>query len=198
MRDFRRFIPYRDRPLCFIDIEGTGTNPQIHEVTEIGIRHEKLGGICIQIKPEHIENAEPEALRISGYNTADWIGSKPLRKTWDKIAPYIDGATIVGHNIQGYDVPMLKGNLERIGISHDDFFRDTIDTMSLARLFLVPLGLNMLGMKSCMKFIGESYEGAHNAYEDAIFAEKLYTFITGNLKWHGRNQDGKTIQESLF
>jgi len=197
MRSFKRFIPYRDRPLCFIDIEGTGTNPNIHEVTEIGIHHSKKGGFCIQIQPEHISNAEPEALKISRYNAADWIDAKPLRFCWEKVLPFIENSTIIGHNIHGYDIPMLRGNLDRLGISHDDLFRDTIDTMSLARAFLVPIGLNMIGMKSCMKFIGEEYSGAHNAYEDTLFAEKLYNFIMDNLKWHGK-LDGKAIQESLF
>lgn len=196
MREFRRFIPYRDRPLCFMDVETTGTKPGLHEVTEVGIRHEKLGDICIQIAPKYMDRAEPEALKISGYNTADWVDAESFKNAIPKIIPYLEDATVVAHNAS-FDVSMMQGNFEIAGLSHGNYFRDVIDTMALARVFLVPLGLNMLSMKACMKFMGEEYEGAHNAHEDAVFCEKLYRYITENLKWHGI-RDGKRIQESLF
>ena len=196
MSQFRRFVPYRDRPRCFLDIETTGTKPGYHEVTEVGFRHEKKGGLCLQIAPQHIERADAEALKISRYNTADWVDSKPFRDLVPKITEYVEDATIIAHNAM-FDIPMLQGEYDALGLDRDHLFRDVIDTMALAREFLVPLGLNLLRLESCMKFIGESYEGAHNAYEDALFCEKLYRHITDNLKWHGRLA-GKRIQEPLF
>lgn len=196
MRQFRRFVPYRDRPRCFLDIETTGTKPGFHEVTEIGFRHEEKGGLCLQIAPQHIKRAEAEALKISRYNTADWVSARPFKDTVPKITEYVENATVIAHNAS-FDVSMLQGEYEALGLDHDHLFRDVIDTMAFAREFLVPLGLNRLSMEACMKFIGESYEGAHNAYDDTIFVEKLYRYITQNLKWHGRI-DGKRIQEALF
>lgn len=197
MRQFRRFKPYRDRPLCFFDVESTGLKPGYHEVTEVGFRHAVKGPLCLQIAPRHMDRAEADALRISGYNSADWAEAKPFKQNAARITEYLDGATLVGHNVSQFDVPMLSSEYERAGLDHDDLFRDVVDTQQLARTFLVPLGLKQLNMKSCMAFIGEEYEGAHNAYEDAIFAEKLYKFIVENLKWHGR-KDGKRIQEDMF
>lgn len=196
MRTFRRFTPYRDRALCFLDVETTGTKPGFHEVTEIGLRHTEKGGLCLQIAPHHIERAEQEALQKSGYNTADWANAKPFDSLVPKITEYIEDATIVAHNAP-FDVSMLQGEYDSACLSHDELFRDVIDTMALARIFLVPLGLNLLNLQSCMKFIGVEYEGGHNAYEDTVFCEKLYRYIIENLKWHGRNK-GKRIQEGLF
>jgi DNA polymerase-3 subunit epsilon len=197
MRHHRRFKPYRDRPLCFLDIETTGTKPGYHEVTEIGFRHTEKGGLCIQIAPRHMERAEPEALKISGYNTSDWVDAKPFRMSAPRITEFLRDATLIGHNIIKFDIPMLSGEYESNQLDSDGLFRDAIDTMVLARTFLVPLGLNMLNLGACMKFIGESYDGAHTAFEDAGFAQKLYLHITKNLKWHGK-QNGKRIQEDLF
>lgn len=196
MRQFRQFVPYRERPLCFLDCETTGTKPKYHEVTEIGLRHSKKGGLCLQIAPRHMERAEPDALAISRYNTSDWADAKEFRYVASRISEYIEDATIICHNAP-FDVSMLQGEYDMAGIDHDHMFRDVICTMALARTFLVPLGLNKLNLGSCMKFIGESYEGAHSAYDDTLFAEKLYTYILKNLKWHGR-VDGKVIQENLF
>jgi DNA polymerase III epsilon subunit-like protein len=92
---------------------------------------------------------------------------------------------------------MTKAVYEMHGLDHGHLFRDVIDTMSLARLFLVPLGLKRVSLRACMEFIGEGYEDAHNAHADAVYCEKLYNFIMGNLKWHGK-QEGKRIQEQLF
>lgn len=198
MQQFKRFTPYRDRPLCFLDVETTGLKPRYHEVTEIGLHHEKKGGLCLQIAPRYMQRAEPEALRVSGYNAADWANANPFGDSVAQITEYLDGATLIGHNAP-FDVAMLQGEYESLGLSHNDLFRDVIDTKALARQFLVPLGLNLIGLKACMNFIGvEDYDRrAHNAYEDALFAKRLYEFIDGNLKWHGL-RNGKQIQDSLF
>ena len=197
MKQFRSFVPYRKRPFCFFDIETTGLKPGYHEITEIGFRHTEKGGLCLQIAPQYMERAEPEALQKSGYNTADWAEARPFKDNAAKIAEFLEDATIVGHNAAGFDVPFLKAEYESAGLDHDHLFRDVVDTQALARVHLVPMGLNLVRMEACMKFMGVEYVGAHNAYEDAVFAEKLYQFITENLKWHG-HREGKRIQEALF
>jgi DNA polymerase III subunit epsilon len=197
MRTFERFVPYRERPLCFCDIETTGTTPGVHEVIEIALKHQKLGAFTTQICPEHLDRAQPEALSIARYNTADWVGAPTFREAAPKISEYFADATIVGHNFIGFDVPMLKGNYEMCGLSHRGLFRDVIDTMMLARVFLVKEGLNRLNMEACRKFFGKNYEGAHTAWEDCEFAEELYNDIMDRLRWHG-DRGGKKIQETLF
>lgn len=193
---FRRFVPYRNRPFCFLDVETTGTKPGYHEVTEIGLRHSEKGGLCLQIAPRHIERAQEEALVVSRYNSADWVEAKEFRHEVGRITEFLEDATIVAHNAP-FDVSMIHGEYDMAGLERGHLLRDVIDTMALARAFLVPLGLNRIGMGACMKFIGESYDGAHNAYDDTIFVEKLYKFIIKNLKWHGR-VNGKRVQEDLF
>lgn len=197
MKAFRPFKPYRDRPLCFLDVETTGTSPGFHEVTEVGLRHTKKGALCLQIQPQNLDRAEPEALKISRYNTSDWAEALSFREALPKFIGHLEDVTIVGHNIWGYDVPMLQGEFDMHSLDHSYLFRDIIDTMILARMFLVPLGLKRVGLGSCMKFIGEDYDDAHNAYADVLYCEKLYRYIESNVKWHGE-RDGKRIQEKLF
>ena len=199
MNGFRPFKPYRFRPLCFYDAEGTGTTPGEHELTEVGFRHSDKGALCLQIAPRHMERAQPAALKVSRYNSSDWADAPPFIDVVSRITEYLEDATIVGHNIFGYDAPMTKGVYEMHGLEHDHLFRDIIDTMSLARLFLVPLGLKRVGLEWCMKFIGkeEEYADAHNAHADAVCCEILYNFIMDRVKWHG-DRDGKRIQEQLF
>ncbi len=197
MRIFNNFVPYRERPLCFCDIETTGVKPEHHEVIEIAFKHEKLGSWSAQIMPQYLERAQPEALNISKFNVADWVGAPSFKNIAPKITEFVADATLVGHNLIGFDVPMIKGNYKICDLPYEGLFRDMIDTMVLARVFLVPEGLNQLNMESCRKFFGKSYERAHSAWEDCLFAEELYRDITSNLKWHGK-RNGKIIQEALF
>lgn len=194
---YNRFVPYRDRPLCFCDIETTGTEPGFHEVIEIAFKHEKLGAFVSQIKPLHIERAQEKALQVARYNYADWVGAPLFKEVAPKITEFVADATLIGHNFIGFDVPMLKGQYEMCELPYQGLFRDVIDTMMLARTHLVPEGLKMINMQSCRKFFGKDYEGAHTAWEDAEFAEELYNDIMSRLRWYGE-RGGKKIQESLF
>jgi len=197
MKPFSEFVPYRKRPLCFCDVETTGNQPGYHEITEIAFIHDKKGSLCLQIAPQHLDRADPEALRVSNFNTSDWADAPEFKAVASRIADFLEGVTIIGHNFVGYDAPMIRGNFDMVGLGHDHLFRDIIDTQMLARLFLVPIGLNRLSMEACRKFFNRSYDGAHGAYDDAIFAKELYFDIMNNLKWHGK-KEGKRIQEVMF
>lgn len=194
---FNQFVPYRDRPLCFCDVETTGTEPGVHEVIEIAFKHEELGAWSAQIMPEHLDRAQPKALQVARFNTVDWVGAPTFKEVAPDITKFVMDATLVGHNFIGFDAPMIIGNYKMCGLSHQGLFRDMIDTMMLARTFLVPEGLKRLSMEACRKFFGRDYEGAHAAWEDCVFTEELYHDIVGSLRWHGKH-DGKTIQENLF
>ena len=197
MRMFNNFVPYRDRPFCFWDLETTGTKPGHHEILEISCKHEKLGVWTTQVKPMHIDRADPEALKVAGYNYADWAEAPTFKDIAPKFTEFVADATLIGHNIALFDVPMAIGQYEMCGLSCDGLFRDVIDTMMLARAFLVPEGLKLLNMKAARKFFGKGYDGAHNAYDDVVFAEELYHDIVSRLRWFGE-REGKKIQESLF
>jgi len=181
---FAKFIPYRDRPLCFCDIETNGTKAGHHQMIEFAAKHEKLGSWSTQIQIMHPDRSDPEALRIPTF-----------KQVAPKIAEFLTGSTIIGHNFIGFDAPMIRGTYDMLGLGHGEMLRDIIDTMMLARTHLVKEGLNLLNMKACRKFFGKGYEGAHTAYEDAEFAEELYNDIMGGLRWVGHKGP---IQESLF
>lgn len=192
---FERFVPYRERPFCFCDIETNGTTPGYHEVIEFAAKHEKLGRWSTPIAIEHHDRSEPEALKVSRYNKSDWVGAPTFKQVAPRIAEFLTDATIVGHNFIGFDAPMIRGAFDMQGLSHGKMLRDIIDTMMLARTFLIEEDLKRLNMKACRKFFGKGYERAHAAWEDVEFVEELYNDIKSGLRWHG-NADA--IQETLF
>jgi len=70
----------RKHNFAFIDIETTGLNLEKNEVIEIGCvlatpLLEVIEEFELKIKPEHIENADPVALKVNHYNEKDWENS---------------------------------------------------------------------------------------------------------------------------
>jgi len=180
-----RRVPYAERPLAFLDVEGNGIIPGYHELTEIGIKHTELGQFHRMIHPKHMDRSQEKALVVSRYSKADWANAQPFEEVFQELKPYLMDCTIVGHNIWNYDIPMIRGNLEMIGVrDHEEWLsRDIIDTMVLARTLLVPEGLKNISMRACRKFFGREYDGAHNALEDCFFNEELYNDIMSRVSF---------------
>ena len=70
-------MPVNERDLCFFDTETTGfeLDKELLEIGAVRVKantFEKLSEIDIKIKPQHIENATPEALEVVGYDEAEW------------------------------------------------------------------------------------------------------------------------------
>ena len=98
--------------LVFVDIETTGLNPDINEIISIGIvvvnqdwKDEKIPSfevieeLELKIKPLHIENADPIALKVNKYNTLDWEGAYDLKEAMRVFSIKTKDAIMVAHNI---------------------------------------------------------------------------------------------------
>ena len=88
--------------LAFIDVETTGFSPEKHEIIELAVvlakqtpREGKGPKLEIiqekewKIKPEHLETAEEQALRVNGYNEVDWMFAVDLKNAMEEFAKLI-------------------------------------------------------------------------------------------------------------
>lgn len=187
-----RRVPYRDRPLCFFDIETTGLRAGYHEVTEIAFLHERLGARCLRIMPMHLDRAQEAALQISRFNVDDWAGEPHLDKAIPTIVEYLEDSVPVGHNIQGYDMPFLRADIEAKGFNADFVPRTFIDTQVLAIAHLKD-EVTSVSLAACCKYFGISNEGAHGAYDDVMRTKLVYEGIMSCIRWIG-----KQPQQELF
>jgi len=173
-----KFVPYIDRPKVFFDVETTGLIPGFNEVTELGFVHEETGTWSVRVRPKYMDRAHPKALEISGYNEKDWSGAPFIEDVWGPICARLKDAIIIGHNVAGFDLPMMHGEARMKELSSWDISHTWEDTQGLAMTHLVKRGLKSISLASCCDFFGISNEGQHHALEDALRCKQVNERIT--------------------
>lgn len=177
----------RDKRLAFIDVETTGFNPLDHEVIEIGCMIAKLDerGVYVElesfevkVKPEHIETAEREALRINRYNEEDWMFAHTQKEAFTMLAQKCDGCVLVAQNTP-FDYSFLIAGFMRNKIK-DPFFFAKLDTISLAYLrFRKVPEMTSFSLKSLCEHYGIKNEKAHSALADIRATFEVFKKLMG-------------------
>jgi DNA polymerase-3 subunit epsilon len=163
---------------AFLDIETTGLNLIKNEIIEVGIviatpELEVVEEFEIKIKPEHIENADPVALKINHYNEADWESAYSLEEAMQIISQKVKDCTMVGQNV-AFDSGFLEYAFNKTGIANPMHYHK-LDTISIAwaKLHNDEEVKNFSLRELCLRF-GIKNEGAHTGLGDARATFELY------------------------
>lgn len=176
----------KELTLAFLDVETTGLDPQKHEVIQIGIvlakqiprdgnmgpMIEKIEEIEIKIKPERIEDAEEDALRVNGYSETEWMFAPDLKNAMEFISKKLEGTVQVSHNLT-FDAAFMEKCFERVGMENT-MARYKLDTISIAfaRLY------NRPDVKYSLRYLCELFQikndNAHTALADAKALYHVY------------------------
>jgi DNA polymerase-3 subunit epsilon len=176
-----------NQPLAFIDVETTGTDADTHEVIELGLVLTKLKDgalevvdqLDLKIQPQNIATADPVALRINGYNEADWLFATTLADAMKSFAEKTDGAVFVAHNVT-FDNAFIDAAFKKTEIENKMYFQK-LDTLSIAFAKLHDADdMGKLSLKAlCEKFSIQNAR-AHSAFADAYATyevfKKLFNF----------------------
>jgi len=162
----------------FLDIETTGLNVIEHEIIEIGcvVTTPKLKVIEefeIKIKPEHIENADPVALKVNHYDPTNWKDAKSLKDAMKTISQKTKDCIMVGQNV-AFDSGFLENAFLKTGIKNSMHYHK-LDTISIAwaKLHRNRKITNFSLRELCLYF-GIKNEKAHTGLSDARATFKLY------------------------
>ena len=175
--------------LAFIDLETTGLDPEKQEIIEIGLilaqQNQTASGkpiievleeIELKVKPEHLELAEPEALRINGYNEADWMFAVDLKNAMELIAKKTEGAVMVAHNIT-FDWSFLEEAFAKTGVENKMDVR-RLDTLSMAYVKLYhEESVQRFSLHYLAQHYGIKNENAHTALADTRTTLEIYKRI---------------------
>ena len=149
-----------------LDLETTGLNPEVDQITEIGAtRFTRDGG------DEHFQTlvnpgrAIPREIEeLTGILNADVADAPPFSQVVGELATFIGGRSVVGQNIK-FDISFLaKAGLELPGTSYD--------TWEIASV-LLPRA-DRLNLASLAALLGVQQPTAHRALADAETARDVF------------------------
>jgi DNA polymerase III epsilon subunit-like protein len=174
--------------MAFIDTETTGLDPWKHEIIEVAVIRVSPEGRVNRyqtlVRPENIEDAMPEALEANGYaaDPSRWGEAPHWIEVAEFLIQYLGDCVVVGHNV-AFDIGFVNVGIDKAGIELEGLCptgpigRRSIDTITLAREHLAPLGLESIGLDSIRDFLGWSKVGAHRAMKDAEDVRRLFNLL---------------------
>ncbi|MBI2010781.1 MAG: 3'-5' exonuclease [Candidatus Colwellbacteria bacterium] len=177
-------IPLAERELSFFDTEATRLDLKA-EIIELGAirvsarEFKSLGEFEIKIKPERLEDANPEALTISGYNEKDWQNAVSKEEGVKKFLEFVNDSILVANNLP-FDWMWLQKAVEDLDLPSNYFYKG-LDIFSLAWMALGerPEAPN-LTLGQLAKYFRVDQGQPHRALDDARTAYKVFLKLIGN------------------
>ena len=172
--------------LAFIDLETTGFDPDKHEIIEIGViiarqvpmagrgpKLEVLEEFELKVKPEHLETADQEALRLNSYNDADWLFAVSLEQALKLVQEKTLDTIMVGQNVN-FDWKFLEAGFKKTGLQNK---------MHYHKLDLIPMvfaktynddRLKYYNLQGLAEYYGIKNDKAHTALADIKTTFAIY------------------------
>ena len=147
------------------DLETTGFSSKQHRIVQYALVGCDADGSSIHL--EELVNPQMkipmETTRVHGIHNSDVKGAPPFREFIPEISTAMEGAVIVGHNVERFDWPFLRSEFLRAGQPMPEPLA-ILDTLKIARKLKIPPSHNLGAL--CQRF-GISLEAAHTAGADA-------------------------------
>jgi len=173
----REEFEVKNIPISFLDLEMTGLEGHRHEIVEIGLVKASQPDLKIietweiKVRPEKLSEADPIALKISGYDKEKWKDAVSLKEAMEALSFKISGTILAGWNVP-VDYSFLDAAATRTGI-HLDFHKHVLDVNSFSA---GKLGLDkgFSGLTRISNVLGITVDVHHNALPDAMTCYEVY------------------------
>lgn len=129
-------MPPLSRPLCFLDLETTGTEPDKDFIVEISILKLHPGG-KEELKTHRINPGVPipeSATAVHGITNEMVKDAPPFVSISKSLLKFIEDCDIAGFNSNRFDVPMLFFMFDRCGLQWDWKKVNLIDVSNIFRI----------------------------------------------------------------
>ena len=151
------------KPLCFFDLETTGTDISKDRIVEIAVL--KLHPDGLQEKKEWRTNPEQpipaEASAVHGI-TDEMVASEPtFKELSNEIYSFIKGCDLAGYNSDRFDIPLLVEELLRAEVDFDFKNNKTVDVQTIFHK------MEQRTLTAALRFYcNEELTDAHSAHAD--------------------------------
>jgi DNA polymerase-3 subunit epsilon len=123
-------------PLCFFDLETTGTNIAQDRIVEIAVIKLMPNGEVLE-KYNRVNPTipiPPGSTAIHGISDADVSGSPTFKEIAREYARFMEGADLSGFNILKFDIPLLVEEFLRADVEFDYSRKRIIDSQRIYHL----------------------------------------------------------------
>lgn len=152
------------KPICFFDLETTGTDKMNDRIVEIAIV--KWQNTVIDQFYSLVNPGIPipaGASEVHGI-TDDKVAASPYLKTIAlSIIEFIAGCDLGGFNSNSFDIPMLYVELNRVGLPID---LNGVEFVDVCNIFKRKEERTLSG--ACKFYLGKPHENAHSALDDVL------------------------------
>jgi DNA polymerase-3 subunit epsilon len=151
------------RPIAFVDIEGTGTKPDEDRIVEISvcILNPDLSRTVHTRRVNPTIPIPPAATAIHGISDEDVAGLPTFSEVAGKLLLHLEGCDIAGYNSNRYDFPLLYSEFLRAGIEWDYTQHRLID---VGNIFMIKEPRTLSA--ACRFYCDKELDGAHGAEAD--------------------------------
>jgi len=151
------------RPLAFLDLETTGTDPKVDLIVEISVLKVSPDGRSIG-RTRRINPGIPipaEATAVHGISDADVAGEPRFAQVAAGLIALLDDCDLCGFNIKRFDLRVLFAEFSRVGRELPMAGRSIIDPMEIFHSH------ERRDLSAAVRFYcGREHDGAHGAEAD--------------------------------
>lgn len=169
-------------PLCFFDLETTGTNITNDRIIEIAVLKMMPDGEIL--KKQNLINPgipiTPESTAIHGITNLDVADQQYFKEVAKDYARFMEGCDLSGFNILKFDIPLLVEEFLRAGINFDYSKRNIIDTQRIYHF------MEKRNLSAAVRFYcNRELSNAHSAVSDTQAAMDV---LIGQLNRYGSQE----------
>lgn len=151
------------RPLCFFDLETTGTDPARDRIVELSVlRLDPDGQRATRTRRINPERPIPtEATKVHGIRDEDVREEPTFRQVAKGLLEFLGEGDLAGFNVHRFDVPLLDREFRDCGLDLGLARRRVLDAMTIFHR------KEPRDLSAAVRFyLGRDLEGAHGAEAD--------------------------------
>ncbi len=173
------------RPLAVYDIEATGLSVIDDRIVELAVIKLQLDGTRLsRVWRVHPGRPIPrEATAVHGITDADVEDCPPFADVAGEVYGFFAGCDLGGYNIDGYDLPLLRAELQRAG--QPAFPAEGVSIVDARSIFFIKEPRTLTAALSF--YCDRRLEGAHSAHADAAATVDV---LLGQLSRYDELPDG--------
>lgn len=160
--------------LVILDLETTGLSPFSAGITEIYMRKIKSGEVIDEFHSlVNPQRSIPNFItKLTGITNEMVLNSPKINDIKDDIKNFVDGAIVVGHNIN-FDMNFLR---HYVGIENE-----SLCTLCLSRRVFSTNPLSSYRLSNICKHLEIPMDVTHRAKDDVLLTEQLFNVLKNKL-----------------